>query len=496
MSDIIQALFSDDYKIIHLAGHGVFNDDPSKGSGMLIGDNVFLSTREISQMSSVPELVFVNCCYLGKTDGAAENLYRNRFKLAANIGTQLIENGVKVVIAAGWAVDDAAALEFTNTFYQCMFDGDEFGQAVMQARQVIYEKYKYTNTWGAYQCYGDQFYTLRRGYKKQPQKEFVIAREAEIELSNLLNKLEITGYTTEAHLAELNAISTAVDKATIRNGEITELEALIYGGLCMYEQAMIKYESLLKMENASFSFSAMEKYCNIRPKFYVSEYGKNKNNQQDLIAKVDNVVNDLNLLINYSPTSERLNMLGSAYKDKALISSVKTQKVNAYKQAALQYYKAYNQKKEAYSLTNWLEIENILVLLDIRKWGQVVKMESTEYTLPAIKEAVKDLDNMLDALTSSSPDELSYWEWASAANIRLCLLMLDYKTGRSKLPTYEETFDLYKETWDKAGSKGKKLGEIDHFDFLMDALSLSKKKTAVVMKTKISDMRNQLERIL
>ena len=496
VSDIIQALFSDDYKIIHLAGHGVFNDDPSKGSGMLIGDNVFLSTREISQMSSVPELVFVNCCYLGKTDGAAENLYRNRFKLAANIGTQLIENGVKVVIAAGWAVDDAAALEFTNTFYQCMFDGDEFGQAVMQARQVIYEKYKYTNTWGAYQCYGDQFYTLRRGYKKQPQKEFVIAREAEIELSNLLNKLEITGYTTEAHLAELNAISTAVDKATIRNGEITELEALIYGGLCMYEQAMIKYESLLKMENASFSFSAMEKYCNIRPKFYVSEYGKNKNNQQDLIAKVDNVVNDLNLLINYSPTSERLNMLGSAYKDKALISSVKTQKVNAYKQAALQYYKAYNQKKEAYSLTNWLEIENILVLLDIRKWGQVVKMGSAEYTLPAIKEAIKDLDNMLDALTSSSPDELSYWEWASAANIRLCLLMLDYKTGRSKLPTYEETFDLYKETWDKAGSKGKKLGEIDHFDFLVDALSLSKKKTAVVMKTKISDMRNQLERIL
>ncbi|WP_276501588.1 CHAT domain-containing protein [Terrimonas pollutisoli] len=496
VSDIIQALFSDDYKIIHLAGHGVFNEDPSKGSGMLIGDNVFLSTREICQMSSVPELVFVNCCHLGKTDGAAENLYRNRFKLAANIGTQLIENGVKVVIAAGWAVDDAAALEFTDVFYQCMFNGEEFGQAVLQARKIIYEKYKYTNTWGAYQCYGDQFYTLRRGYKKQPPKEFVIAREAEIELSNLLNKLEITGYTTEGHLAELNAIATAVDKANIRNGEITELEALIYGGLCMYEQAMIKYESLLKMENASFSFSAMEKYCNIRPKFYVSEYGKNKNNQQELLAKVDNVINDLNLLINYSPTSERLNMLGSAYKDKALISSVKTQKVNAYKQAALQYYKAYNQKKEAYSLTNWLEIENILVLLEIRKWGQVVKMENTEYTLPTIKDAVKDLDNMLDALTSSSPDELSYWEWASAANIRLCLLMLDYKTGRSKLPTYEETFDLYKETWDKAGSKGKKLGEIDHFNFLTDALSLSKKKTAIAMKAKISDMRNQLERIL
>jgi hypothetical protein len=74
-------------------------------------------------MSSVPELVFVNCCYLGKTDGAAEALYRNRFKLAANIGTQLIENGVKAVIAAGWAVDDAAAMEFTKVFMNTCLQG-------------------------------------------------------------------------------------------------------------------------------------------------------------------------------------------------------------------------------------------------------------------------------------------------------------------------------------------------------------------------------------
>ena len=495
-SDIIQALFSDDYKIIHLAGHGMFNEDPNKGSGMVIGDNVFLSTREICQMSSVPEMVFVNCCFLGKTDGATEELYRNRFKLAANIGTQLIENGVKVVIAAGWAVDDAAALEFTNVFYKCMFDGDEFGQAVLQARKVIYEKYKYTNTWGAYQCYGDQFYTLRRGYKKQPPKEFVIAKEAEIELGNLLNKLEISGYTPEELLAELNAISAAIDKANIRNGETTELEALIYGGLCMYEQAMIKYESLLKMEHASFSFSAMEKYCNIRPKFFVSEFKNNGTSQKELLISTDKVIRDLNLLIDYSPTAERLNMLGSAYKSKAMISTTKPQKINAFKQAALFYYKAYDRKKEAYSLTNWLEIENILVLLETRKWGQPVKMEQTEYNLPAIKDAVKDLDNMLDSLAGFSDGELSYWDWASAANIKLCLLMLDHKAGGYRLPTYEETFNLYKETWEKAGSKGKKLGEMDHFEFLTDALSLSKKKNAVTMKSKISELKNQLERVL
>jgi hypothetical protein len=49
----------------------------------------------------------------------------------------------------------------------------------------------------------------------------------------------------------------------------------------MYEEAVSKYESLLNMENASFSFSAMEKYCNVRPKYYVSVYKKNKKTQKN-----------------------------------------------------------------------------------------------------------------------------------------------------------------------------------------------------------------------
>ena len=189
-------------------------------------------------------------------------------------------------------------------------------------------------------------------------------------------------------------------------------------------------------------------------------------------------------------------MLASAYKSKAMISTTKPQKINAYKQAALFYYKAYNRKKEAYSLTNWLEIENILVLLETRKWGQTVKMDHTEYNVPAIKDAVKDLDTMQELLGSFSTDEVSYWDWASAANIKLCLLLLEYKSGGNGVPGYEEVFNLYKETWDKAGSRGKKLGEIDHFDFLTDALSLSKKRNAGVMKNKITKLKNQLERMI
>jgi CHAT domain-containing protein len=495
-AEIIQALFSDDYKIIHLAGHGVFNEDPAKGSGMLIGKNVFLSTREISQMSSVPELVFVNCCYLGKTDGAAEALYRNRFKLAANIGTQLIENGVKVVIAAGWAVDDAAAMEFTQVFYDYMFNGYEFGNAIQQAREVIYEKYKYTNTWGAYQCYGDQFYTLRSVSKKAKAREYVIAREAEIDLNNLLNKLEVSGYSKESLLQELEDISTAVEKSNIRNGEITESEALAYAGLCMYEEAVSKYESLLNMEDASFSFSAMEKYCNVRPKYYLSVYNKNKKTQKKFLELTGKVIGDLKLLIGYSPTAERLNMLGSAFKSKAMLSSNLKSKIEAYQQAAACYQQAYSKQKKSYSLVNWLEVENILVLLDKRKWGQAVKMEDHTYKLPAIKQAVNLLEKMFDAITSSSTEELSYWDWAAVANIKLCLLMLGHKGTGHSAPHYEDILKEYKDTWEKAGSIGKKLGEIEHFDFLGDALAQSRKRNAAVLLKKIDNLRDELDKMV
>ncbi|HNH22410.1 MAG TPA: CHAT domain-containing protein, partial [Ferruginibacter sp.] len=122
-SQIVQAVFKDEYRIMHLAGHGIFNEKDPDRSGMLIGDGIFLSTREICQMSKVPDLVFVNCCYLGKVSGQAEETMSNRYKLAANIGTQLIMNGVKVVIAAGWAVDDANALLFAKRFYTEMLRG-------------------------------------------------------------------------------------------------------------------------------------------------------------------------------------------------------------------------------------------------------------------------------------------------------------------------------------------------------------------------------------
>ena len=50
-------------------------------------------------------------------------------------GVQFINTGVKAVVAAGWAVNDAAAVLFAETFHTQMLRGEQFGDTVREARR-------------------------------------------------------------------------------------------------------------------------------------------------------------------------------------------------------------------------------------------------------------------------------------------------------------------------------------------------------------------------
>ena len=127
---------------MHLAGHGVYEWPLGDGTdatvtGMVLGNGMYLTAGEIGQMRQVPELVVVNCCHLG-VDGPAGPAspvgpagraaqarravrgHRHRaatgnyHRLAASFATELIDIGVRAVVACGWAVDDGAAATFAT----------------------------------------------------------------------------------------------------------------------------------------------------------------------------------------------------------------------------------------------------------------------------------------------------------------------------------------------------------------------------------------------
>jgi len=490
-TQIINALFKDEYKIIHLAGHGIFNEKRPKASGMLIGNGVFLSTKEICQMSKVPELVFVNCCFLGKVDDKSEALFSKRYKLAANIGTQLISNGVKVVIAAGWAVDDSAALYFTGIFYHAMLAGNNFGDAVKEARAKTFAKYPNTNTWGAYQCYGDPFFKLTE-YKKAKgyTYRYLIAQEAENDLSNLINRADSKGSSVKYLLGDIAAIAAAVDAAGIRNAAITEREAMAYAECNEYENAIAKFESLLCMEQAGFSLKALEKYCNIRTKLCVKNWqaGIEKNKQP---AKLDKVIADLKQLLNMSPTAERLSLMGSAYKRKAMISIANADKAKALITAAGYYKQAYNMPQNSnktYSLTNWLEIEKILQLA---KNMAGVKAVIKKYKFETVNKTKELIDDAVKKMISTDID-MDFWNEIGIANAVLCAWLMEGKD--TKEITGKTVVDAYKKVWNIAGSQNKKVSEIEHFDFLISAYSGLVKRPPTV--TTIKKIKQDLEKII
>jgi hypothetical protein len=426
---------------------------------------------------------------LGKADGVAEDFFQSRFKLAANIGTQLIEIGVKAVIVAGWAVDDAAALSFAREFYECMFEGSTFGMAVKSARETTYNNYRSKNTWGAYQCYGDPHYNLHKDSRAAGKRQYIISAQAEIDLSNLLSDLK-TGDTTVTYASEkLNEISSEVDKQGIRVPAITELEAMILKEAGDYKRATTKFEQLLASEDSSYSFTAIEQYCNIKAKHLITlmDDAAKRKSSLDLNEEFKRTMSDLDALLQLSPTAERYNLKASAYKrsirlyKRADAPSIR----KALGEAALNYYRAYEKatkEKKWYPLTNWVAIETILILADRRDrskkdkrgWGRPVIGEHRlkVYDLPTLEEIAESLDR-LESFYSKRPVEDQYWDRVVIPNIRLCAWILS-STDKTlkKRPDARRVKDSYLKVWKLAGSRNEKQIEVQHLDLLIEAVTI------------------------
>ena len=178
---VINALLEREWRIVHIAGHGeaperltAADGSPIDGDprGVVLSHGCFLGPREIRTMRAVPELVFINCCFLAERN--AEQLLRkdplevyDRAVFASTVAEELIKAGVRCVVAAGWAVEDVPAETFASTFYDALLSGERFIDAAARARQAAWDVRGQGNTWAAYQCYGDPDWLLRRTGARQ-----------------------------------------------------------------------------------------------------------------------------------------------------------------------------------------------------------------------------------------------------------------------------------------------------------------------------------------
>ena len=354
---VLDSIYSESYKILHLAGHGVYNfvmdvsalncdecgqsiNKENVQSGMVISDNMLLTPADVEKMRFAPELVFINCCHLGEIEKRREN---TQFpSIAANLATQFIRKGSRAVIAAGWEVDDQAALVFANMFYSSMLEGENFGTAVLRARKQTYHQHHTVNTWGAYQCYGDPEYKLdvpSSNYSDLKEWTYVSANELIMTLSSLSNEVKTKikdkefkklHYQVEALVDDIE--NNAMHWLTL--GNVCAALADVYKELGEFDEAIKWYKKSLTTEDAKVYMQSAEQLANIVIRQAVIKAFTETASVEQVIAANRQILQATDQLHSLTSmfadkehdakavTVERLNILGSAYKRQALMGKL------------------------------------------------------------------------------------------------------------------------------------------------------------------------------
>lgn len=339
---ILQSLFEQDYRVLHLAGHGVYRyqrNDGQSVTGMVIGDDAFLTAVEVKQMRKVPELVFVNCCHLGQVDDdlmtsdlvAASQAERHQF--AASLAEALIAMGVRAVVVAGWVINDAAAHHFANTFYKALLSGNTFGQAVLRARRQTYDEFSSNNTWGAYQCYGDPDYRLileENTYQlAEPEEAIQFLSEVEVisELKNLVNAADSSRVGEYGWVKQrLLTLHKAIPNEWLRLASVQNWLGRAYGKLDLFEEAITAYRRCIQAEKANYSVLMLEDLISIQTAYALHCHHEDPQKAHSLmqeakrtldwLGQLDQVINppSESLWVTNGQTLQRLEEQGKYWK--------------------------------------------------------------------------------------------------------------------------------------------------------------------------------------
>jgi CHAT domain-containing protein len=494
--DIFKKLY-DEYKIIHVASHGVIEYGDDKKTGILLSNDIVLTAAEINQISSTPELVFINSCYMGDVNADKEEYFRGKHKLAANIGVQFIENGAKAVVVAGWAVDDSAAKRFAEVFYDKMLSGENFAQAVKAARRACFREFPRTNTWGAYQCYGDQYYQLT----KKPQKlgaeyHYILEKEILIDLENFIDDTKSNRKRDSNFLEKLKLISKGIDESGLRNATVTELEINALAELQEYSLALEKFKLLFEEKEANFSVKALELWCNCKIK--VLSNMSSTQNQKLIEDDLKKTEERMNYLLGLGKTSERHNIMGSFQKRQFLILNKISERRKAIKVSAKHYQKAYEIDHQIYSLTAWIIAEKL-----INDPKQLDKMDAA-----FDKNALHHLEKILEELAANKKDHDEFWDIIKPVNLKQAeLLYYIDEQGSSKVKksanlkkrksivTTIKT--LYTKAWNKGGGSPRHIAsEILQMEFILEGLTDLEKAKQIDKQRDIESTVNAISELI
>ena len=347
--DVFNKLFARPYRLLIISAHGVHQVQARDGtwrSGVVLSDGLLLSAAEVGLMEVVPELVFLNCCHLGKMD-AGDSATAGSHRLAYSLARELIEMGAHCVVASGWEVDDAAGRTFAEAFFTHLIShGAPFGHAIHEARKQAYEQHPGINTWGAFQAYGDPDYRLEIRDAQEHADDTFLAPDELLDwlerrrLDAVQPRLDDT--TPEQRLRALERTLSQrlrqIPTSWLERPDIQQALGLLYAeyGEPGFTRARAALSRAIAEEarNGMVPLASIEQLANIEAR-QAKRMGQHPEQREAALKLVDTAITRLRELIRIagpeptatadsplprpSANTERQSMLGSALKRKAAL---------------------------------------------------------------------------------------------------------------------------------------------------------------------------------
>lgn len=508
-AELIRKLLTREYRVLHLAGHGVFQhevaipgaegdeaEQTERVTGMVIGPDDFLTPAIIEQMRRVPELVFINCCF-GQTTARAEIESANRNRLAASLGTQLIRMGVRAVVVTGWAIDDAAAKTFAEVFYTQMVAGETFGTAVQVARERTYREHAESTTWGAYQCYGDPYFRLLDAAARGGvmDEHFLVPLEAARRLENLIEQSKTASERQwEGLCGELRGMAQAVAARRWDDGDsrLLELLAQAHRELDLQPEALSYYARLTEPHRTGYAVNAYEDAALLKTRLgagrVITRKGQGEAFDGDLV-QAEAGFGKLAALRTEPARETWLNRMGGAAKHMARVYKAlgKHDRMLEMLRIAEDHYHEAHEAIAArrgvtdhYPLMNWLMIEAVLGWVD-----RVTPLSEAQ-----VEQRRRLIEAALQEAEAAEVHHPSFWEYSVEAVAHLFYL-IDQKVEphpagadgpyrdieRKHQAHGEPMVDIYRKAWRRGGSYRVSRSINDQFAFLIDMLRLDEPAT-------------------
>jgi hypothetical protein len=470
---VINALLERPWRIVHIAGHGAPpaavqtgagstekpGETPDPSRGVVLSQGTFLSPRELRSMRAVPELVFVNCCYLAALSPdqllhTPEVAFYDRARFASSVAEELIDMGVRCVVAAGWAVRDKEGREFATAFYGALLRGDRFIDAVTAARKATVDSGN--NTWAAYQCYGDPDWRFRSedADAQLPDKPRVDELGGIASPEGLVLALKTLAVESKYQKAE-----PALQRARIRRleeqarlwshraadlGSVAEAFAEACKEAKDPENAIAWYQRALADDDGSASLRAAEQLGNLQVRLAWDRVAEAPKGDQgappgvldEARTAICKALEDLARLVAVGRTAERESLCGSACKRLAMVEGEAKNaeaEAQAFKSMRAHYQEAERLARAAGSADFFYPALNLMAAQLIVDAG---KPDWTGFD-PATVNAVRA------ALEAKALDDPDFWSAAGSVELKIYLALAGDQLATQRTAIEDELARLH-----------------------------------------------------